>query len=120
MFDIGSGELLLILIAALVFFGPRKLPQLAQSLGKGLREFKKAQREFTDHINMAVAEEDRRGSGTVSRRPTTTFIGPEKNSHSMSRANDLPVAAEISDVPDTQESHTSPVEERDPSGNIEP
>lgn len=61
MFDIGGQELILILVVVLILFGPKKLPELAQSVGRGLREFRKAQREFTDHINTAFEEEQRRG-----------------------------------------------------------
>jgi TatA/E family protein of Tat protein translocase len=44
--SVGTTELLLILIAALILFGPRKLPELSRSLGKGLGEFKRASDEF--------------------------------------------------------------------------
>jgi TatA/E family protein of Tat protein translocase len=44
--SLGSTELLFILVMALVFFGPRKLPQLSRSLGKGLAEFRKASEDF--------------------------------------------------------------------------
>jgi sec-independent protein translocase protein TatB len=44
--SLGSTELLLILVVALIFFGPRKLPQLARSMGKGLAEFRKASDDF--------------------------------------------------------------------------
>lgn len=44
--SIGTGELLFILVAALVLFGPRKLPELARSLGKSLNEFKRASEDF--------------------------------------------------------------------------
>lgn len=42
MFNIGMPELLVILALALMILGPRKLPELARSLGKGLAEFKRA------------------------------------------------------------------------------
>jgi Tat protein translocase TatB subunit len=44
--SLGSTELLFILVMALVFFGPRKLPQLSRSLGKNLAEFRKASEDF--------------------------------------------------------------------------
>ncbi|HVF79979.1 MAG TPA: twin-arginine translocase TatA/TatE family subunit [Solirubrobacteraceae bacterium] len=39
-FNLGPGELLLILAIALVVLGPKKLPEVGKSLGKGMREFK--------------------------------------------------------------------------------
>lgn len=39
---IGSGEIIVILVVVLILFGGKKLPEFAQSLGKGIREFKKA------------------------------------------------------------------------------
>ena len=44
--SLGSTELIFILAIALIFFGPRKLPQLARSMGKGLAEFRKASDDF--------------------------------------------------------------------------
>jgi sec-independent protein translocase protein TatA len=46
--NIGPGELLLILIIALVVLGPGKLPDVAASLGKSVREFRKAASDVTD------------------------------------------------------------------------
>lgn len=48
MRNLGMGEILLILVAALLIFGPAKLPQMGKSLGQGLREFKKAMASVTD------------------------------------------------------------------------
>ena len=45
MFGIGMPEMLVILIVALVFFGPGKLPELGSSIGKAIRGFKKAMEE---------------------------------------------------------------------------
>ena len=48
MFNIGLPELLIILAIALIVFGPNKLPELAKSLGKAMREFKKATEEVKE------------------------------------------------------------------------
>lgn len=47
-FNIGPGELILILLIALVVLGPGKLPDVASSLGKSLREFRRAATDITD------------------------------------------------------------------------
>lgn len=51
MFGLGGGELGIILVLLLLLFGPGQLPKMARSLGEAMREFKKAQREFTDEVN---------------------------------------------------------------------
>jgi Tat protein translocase TatB subunit len=42
----GTSEMLLILVVALIFFGPRKLPQISRQIGKSLAEFRKASEDF--------------------------------------------------------------------------
>ncbi len=55
--SLGGTELLFILVIALIFFGPRKLPQLARSMGKGLAEFRKASDDFKRTWEREVALE---------------------------------------------------------------
>jgi sec-independent protein translocase protein TatA len=50
MGNLGTTEILLILLVVLIFFGAKKIPELAQGLGKGIREFKKATREVEDEV----------------------------------------------------------------------
>ena len=57
---LGSTELLFILVVALIFFGPRKLPQLARTMGKGLAEFRKASDDFKRTWEREVALETAR------------------------------------------------------------
>jgi TatA/E family protein of Tat protein translocase len=52
MFGIGVPELLIIMAIALIVIGPKKLPDLAKSLGRALNEFKKATREFKDSMDI--------------------------------------------------------------------
>ncbi|THF87768.1 twin-arginine translocase TatA/TatE family subunit [Deinococcus sp. KSM4-11] len=53
--NIGAPELIVILIVALVVFGPRKLPELGKSLGAGLREFRKVTSGVTEEFKTTVA-----------------------------------------------------------------
>ena len=58
MFGIGFQEMLVILVVVLIFFGPKRLPDLAKSLGKGIAEFKKASEEVRKGIDEAVRESE--------------------------------------------------------------
>jgi len=58
--SLGSTELLFILVVALIFFGPRKLPELARHMGKGLAEFRKASDDFKRTWEREVALETTR------------------------------------------------------------
>lgn len=50
MFDVGGGEILLIVLAILLLFGPRKIPEIASMVGNGMRKVRRAQDEFTTHL----------------------------------------------------------------------
>jgi len=52
MFGIGFPEFLLILVVALVVLGPKKLPELARAIGKGLAEFKKSAEELKENLTL--------------------------------------------------------------------
>jgi sec-independent protein translocase protein TatA len=54
MFNIGPQELLLILLVALVIVGPKRLPEISRTIGRGLREFRKAQDEVTKTIRLGL------------------------------------------------------------------
>ena len=62
MFDnIGTGELLIISVVVLLLFGSKKLPEFAQGLGKGIREFKKSLKDVEDEIKITPDKEDKPG-----------------------------------------------------------
>ena len=55
--NFGFGEILLIVVVILIFFGPKKIPDIAQSIGKGIKEFKRAMRDVQDEVSSAIKEE---------------------------------------------------------------
>jgi Tat protein translocase TatB subunit len=52
MFGLGMGELLVIMAIALIFLGPKRLPDVATSLGKAIRSFRKATRDLTSQLEI--------------------------------------------------------------------
>ncbi|MCD6214992.1 MAG: twin-arginine translocase subunit TatB, partial [Candidatus Desulfofervidus sp.] len=52
MFGIGMQELLIILVIALIVLGPKRLPEIARALGKGMREFRKASQEIKESVDL--------------------------------------------------------------------
>jgi len=56
MFGMGPWELLLVFLAILLLFGAKRLPDIAQGLGKGIREFRKAMKDTTDEIKGSLDE----------------------------------------------------------------
>ncbi len=55
---IGLWEILLVLVVALIIFGPNKLPEMGRSIGNGLKEFRKATKDLKDSISLNDNETD--------------------------------------------------------------
>ena len=75
IFGLGTTELVMVLAVVLILFGPKKLPELAKGLGKGLREFRKASDEVGQAIQEASIEEIEAPKGSVT--PTVTAVTTE-------------------------------------------
>ena len=85
--SLGSTELLFILVMALVFFGPRKLPQISRSLGKNLADFRRASEDFKRTWDREVSIEQSDGPGTV----VNGAVLPEANSILDREKTDQPI-----------------------------
>lgn len=61
MFNIGPGELMVILILALVLLGPERLPEVARTIGKGMKELRKASEEIRETVEQEIYRADSPG-----------------------------------------------------------
>jgi Tat protein translocase TatB subunit len=77
MFGIGMPELILILALALIVLGPKRLPEVARMLGKGLSEFRRATDELKDELRQVDLE-----SEPSSTKPKSVDPSPTLNSES--------------------------------------
>ena len=69
MFGLGPWELLLIFLAILLLFGAKRLPEIAQGMGKGIREFKRAMKDTTDEIKGSLDKETGNAAGSSTQKP---------------------------------------------------
>ena len=72
MGPIGMPELIVILVIALIIFGPRKLPELGRSLGKSINEFKKASNELVNSFEEEVRVDQQRTAAAAATPPAFT------------------------------------------------
>jgi sec-independent protein translocase protein TatA len=72
--NLGFGEILLILVVALIVFGPRRLPEMGRTVGRSLREFRRAASDLRAEIetDMDVEESPRRSARSVRARAAAT------------------------------------------------
>ena len=71
MFGLGPGELILIFVAVLLLFGARRLPEIAQGMGKGIREFKKAIKDTSDDLKESIDDKPQNNSTLSDSQPGT-------------------------------------------------
>jgi len=93
MFGIGFQEMLIILVVVLIFFGPKRLPDLAKSLGKGIAEFKKASEEVRKGIDDAMKEEPAKAEDTAKLEETSKVEETPKESLPITAPNSAPNTA---------------------------
>ena len=78
IFGVGLPEVTVILILALLIFGPKKLPELGKQHGKTLKSLKKASNEFQNEIDQVMNEEDKEESLKSIESNQTNEINQEK------------------------------------------
>ena len=90
MFGIGMQELIIIAVIALIVVGPKKLPDLAKTLGKGFSEFKKATEGITDDLKETLKEDkkpddDAWKDSLLMKKPDTEETKPDSSPHASDK-----------------------------------
>jgi len=88
VFGIGLPEMAVIGAVALLVFGPKRLPELGRTLGKTLKGFQSASKEFEREINKAMAEPELSESAATPLPPSETVV---QESSQQASSDDQPV-----------------------------
>lgn len=78
-FDMGSGEIMLIVIAIFIIFGPSKIPELARGLGKFINEIKRASEDIKTEINREADKQEREKKLAEYKAKIEKDLAPDKN-----------------------------------------
>jgi sec-independent protein translocase protein TatA len=103
--SLGPAEILVVLVVALLVFGPNKMPEIGRQLARGVREFRRVQEHLTSELHSVVADLDptapnRPGSGGD---PVPT-LPPKERTDSPAAPNAAPEADELNPSPQAEAS----------------
>ena len=88
--SIGMPELIIILVIALIIFGPRKLPELGRSLGRSINEFKKASNELRSTLEEEIRVEEQKEHTQAAPAATPPSATPPPVDATVSRTTAAP------------------------------
>lgn len=106
MFNVGGGEIMLLLVFALVIFGPKRLPEIARQVGKAMREVRKFTGTFQDEVRTHLALDEVQSEPTY---PYPTPISEEKKLD--------PIESQIVEPAQSQSEEPRPAEPAETSAN---
>ncbi len=79
MFGIGTQELILILVIALIIFGPHKLPEMTKSIGKAMRQFQDATKDVREGLSLSVDDDDDDDDDEEPEAPSAGQAAPQES-----------------------------------------
>jgi sec-independent protein translocase protein TatA len=94
--SIGMPELIIILVIALIIFGPRKLPELGKSLGRSLNEFKKASTDLQNTLEQEIKIEEQKDAATKAKQEEKTASAAFDNDRDNDDQNTAPPRETVS------------------------
>lgn len=115
-FDIGGGEIMLILMVVLLLFGGEKLPQLARGLGKGIRDFKDASEGVKREITNQIDNFESKKAPAPAENNTAETVAPV----AAAVEAPAPVVEPVSQVSNTVPVNSMPIAEIGSTATVEP
>lgn len=98
MLDLGTQELIVIFIVAFLVFGPKKMPELGRTLGKGLRELKTAMRGLSESLEEAGSDIKEEVNDATSGFKDSIYKSIESNIDEISKAAEIEKPADKKDA----------------------
>jgi len=114
--SLGPAEILVILVIALLVFGPNKMPDIAKQVGKGFREFRRVQQHLKSELRDVVSEFDSPSSATVEQQPVP-MLPPKDDAAPPAPADAAPPAAPAAPA---SPAATAPLPSPEPDAPSEP
>jgi sec-independent protein translocase protein TatA len=93
VFNVGPAEILVVLLIALIVFGPKRLPEIGKTVGKGLREFRQATQDVKDELSRTMDDDDDEGERNVT-KPVKVDGPPPSTNGETGTAGGSPVSGE--------------------------
>jgi sec-independent protein translocase protein TatA len=105
--SIGMPELIIILVIALIIFGPRKLPELGKSLGRSLNEFKKASTDLQNTLEQEIKIEEQKEAADKFKVDESKFKKPDDDNVAPSHTVTPGPGSSANDQDDTHQQTVS-------------
>jgi sec-independent protein translocase protein TatA len=109
--SLGPAEILVVLVIALLVFGPNKMPDIARQVGKGFREFRRVQQHLKSELRDVVSEFDSPTDATVAQQPAP-MLPPKDDAPTP----DAPAAPEAPAAPTTPATPAADAPSSSPNG----
>jgi sec-independent protein translocase protein TatA len=98
--SLGPAEILVVLVIALLVFGPNKMPDIAKQVGKGFREFRRVQQHLKSELRDVVSEFDSPSSTPSVEQQAVPMLPPKDDAPDQPAAPAAPTASEAAPAPE--------------------
>ena len=116
--SLGPAEILVILVIALLVFGPNKMPEIAKQVGKGFREFRRVQQHLKSELRDVVSEFDSPSSANVEQQAVPML--PPKDDTVPTPDGPIDVVPPVADAPVAAAAEVTPLPSAEPDAPGEP